>query len=475
MSLTAVEVEPSTFHQGPSRPCLDVDDIPTPWSMTSADRDNIFFATARPTTPEDSQRQEFSLPPVDGGKDAWLFLAAAFVVEALAWGFPFPFGVFEDYYRSHPPFEGQQNIVSVGTTAMGVMYLAAPIIVGGCRFFGAWARWTPIVGLSIMTLALGLSSLSTKVVHLIVTQGSFYGIGGGIAYCPCILYMDEWFVKKNGLAYGIMWSATGVAGVVVPLLMTWLFNTIGFRDTLRLWAGLLFVLTTPLAFFIKPRLPPSATSQIRPFDLKFLGSAAFLLYEVANIIESSGFFLPGIYLPTYARNTLGAGSLSAATTVLLVNIASVFGCIAMGWVIDRLHVTTCILLSTIGATIGSLVIWGLSPTLPLLYLFCIVYGFFAGSFSSTWPGIMMYMSRKGQESSSGFIDPSMVFGFLAAGRDIGNVVAGPLSESLLSGSSWKGDTLAFGYGSGYGSLIVFTGVTALIGGSTFLWRRLGFL
>jgi hypothetical protein len=30
--------------------------------------------------------QEFSLPPVDGGKDAWFFLAAAFMLEALVWG-----------------------------------------------------------------------------------------------------------------------------------------------------------------------------------------------------------------------------------------------------------------------------------------------------------------------------------------------------------------------------------------------------
>lgn len=33
------------------------------------------------STPNDS-----SLPPVDEGKDAWLFLAACFVVEALVWG-----------------------------------------------------------------------------------------------------------------------------------------------------------------------------------------------------------------------------------------------------------------------------------------------------------------------------------------------------------------------------------------------------
>ncbi len=29
---------------------------------------------------------EFSLPQADGGKDAWLFLAAGFVIEALVWG-----------------------------------------------------------------------------------------------------------------------------------------------------------------------------------------------------------------------------------------------------------------------------------------------------------------------------------------------------------------------------------------------------
>jgi hypothetical protein len=27
-----------------------------------------------------------SLPPVDRGKDAWLFLAACFMIEALVWG-----------------------------------------------------------------------------------------------------------------------------------------------------------------------------------------------------------------------------------------------------------------------------------------------------------------------------------------------------------------------------------------------------
>ena len=39
-----------------------------------------------PSTRNEHENHEFSLPPADGGKDAWLFLAAGFVVEALVWG-----------------------------------------------------------------------------------------------------------------------------------------------------------------------------------------------------------------------------------------------------------------------------------------------------------------------------------------------------------------------------------------------------
>lgn len=35
---------------------------------------------------EQDHVNESQLPPVDGGKDAWLFLAACFVIEALVWG-----------------------------------------------------------------------------------------------------------------------------------------------------------------------------------------------------------------------------------------------------------------------------------------------------------------------------------------------------------------------------------------------------
>ena len=61
--------------------------------------------------------QSQSLPPVDSGKAAWLFLLGCFVIELVLWGFPFSFGVFQVYYNTHPPISLESGSVSaIGTT-----------------------------------------------------------------------------------------------------------------------------------------------------------------------------------------------------------------------------------------------------------------------------------------------------------------------------------------------------------------------
>jgi len=60
----------------------------------------------------------FSLPPADGGKDAYLFLFTCFMLEALVWGFPASYGIFQEYYTTHEPFRGSSNIAVIGTCAM---------------------------------------------------------------------------------------------------------------------------------------------------------------------------------------------------------------------------------------------------------------------------------------------------------------------------------------------------------------------
>lgn len=59
-----------------------------------------------------------------------------------------------------------------------------------------------------MCTSLAISSFATKIWHLMLFQGVLYSIGGGIAYSPMILFVNEWFIRRKGIAFGIMWVST---------------------------------------------------------------------------------------------------------------------------------------------------------------------------------------------------------------------------------------------------------------------------
>ena len=358
------------------------------------------------------------------------------------------------------------------------MYLGMPVMMGIQRLCPRLSAWSPIVGVVIMCLSLLAASFATSVPHLIATQGVLFAIGSSLSYCPCIAYLNEWFDKKKGMAYGIMWAGTGLSGSVLPFILEFLLSDVGFRTTLRLCALALVIITAPLVYFVKPRIPPQlAKKDINPFNFRFALSQTFMLHQLANVVQALGFFLPSIYLPTYARRVLGSGQFPAASTILLTNVASTVGCPAMGWLSDHLHVATCLFIATFGAALATFFLWGFATNLPVLLVFCVLYGLFAGSYTSAWTGLMRQVTTDRTLSarySCEATDPVMVLAVLAAGRGVGSVLSGPLSQALVEKMPWKGDALA-AYGSGYGPTILFTGITATLSGVVILWRYMGWI
>ncbi|KAE8376034.1 major facilitator superfamily domain-containing protein [Aspergillus bertholletiae] len=398
------------------------------------------------------------LPPVDGGLHAWLFLAACFVVEGTVWGFASCFGVFQNYYRNDPAFQGSHAIAAIGTCAMGMAYLLSPIVIATLITFPRAQRWASSVAFVVLSLSLALSSFSKNVTHLILSQGIAYGTAGCFAYAPSILFMPDWFVQKKSLAFGIVWSGSGLTGIIFPLILQTLLDAYGWQSTLRICSVAIFLLAAPFMLFHKPRTPrKTATPLQQKLDLSFHRSRTYLIYQAGNIVQSLGFFLPQIFLPSYAA-LLGAKGLQASSTITVFNISNMFGCIAIGWLADRYHVSVCIFISTVGAVVSTFLLWGFSVHLAPLYLFSILYGCTGGSFSSSWSATSSEVARSHPST-----DVSMVFAFLETGRGIGNVISGPMSEALLKTRLWEGR--AFGaYGTEYGILVVLTGVTGLLGG-----------
>lgn len=237
-----------------------------------------------------------------------------------------------------------------------------------------------------------------------------------------------------------------------------------FRVALRGWAVIVFVLSVPALYAIKPRLPPHKT---RRFDFSFLLRPSFILFQLVNTVQAAGFFIPSIYLPTYARS-LGASAITASSTLVALNLAAVIGYLWMGRAVDKFHVTIPMLICAVGSTLSVLCLWGLATNLARIFAFAVLYGLFAGGYPSLWAGMMRIVTGKTARA-----EPTLAFGFLAAGRGVGNVVSGPVSEALLRRNVWHGGA---GYGSGYGPVVVFTGVTACVSGFVYLARAAkGFL
>lgn len=344
------------------------------------------------------------------------------------------------------------------------MYMTITLWFSVLKYFPGFRKWATPLGLTIVCLSLGLGSLATNVSHLIVTQGIFYALGGAMAWAPILFYIEEWWVRRRGFAYGVTMAGLGLSGAILPIILEWLLHSYGFRTTLRVCALSFVVLNFPIVLFFKPRLPISQSSQSRAFDLSFWNCSSYLILQSGNIIQSLGFFLPAIYLPTFAKS-LGANAIQSTATIILLNGASFVGSLVMGMAVDRYHVVYCLFASAVGSATGVFLLWGFSVSLAPLYIFCIVYGAFAGSQASAWSAIMRDTLEKRRGADSG-----MVFASLAAGKGLGNLVSGPLSEALLRAGNWNA---GMAYGSGYGAVIAFTGATALLGGWGFAAKKVG--
>ena len=210
-------------------------------------------------------------------------------------------------------------------------------------------------------------------------------------------------------------------------------------------------------FLVKNRLPTSGARTLRSTDIAFLKYAPFWVFEAANIIVALGAYLPMLYIPTFAAS-IGLPTFAGPVALALYSISTFGGCLLLGSLVDHLHVCTIILFSTLGQLIAIFVFWGLTNGQALLYLFAIVYGVFGGASFATWPGCSLAI-RKAIPGC--YVDTGFVLSLLTAGKGVGSVASGPLSAALLQ-SGWQGHA-KLAYGSDFGAIIVFTGVSAMLG------------
>lgn len=403
------------------------------------------------------------------------------------------YGVFQEYYSSEMgktiALRGNPSATGfIGTTSNGVMYLSMPLLFAlftTCPRMVNRRRTAALAGAALTCASFLASSFSSHVWHLVATQGVLAALGGALVYSPLTLSLGEWFNTRNrAVAYAVTLSCKNVIGSACPFLLRRLLDRHGFRATLRIWAAVAAA-GSVLAIVLVPthpsRLSPRDGSRPRQLTFGFLKRCTFLVYAVAIALQSSGYGIPQTYLGTYAHDVAGLSQTTATLLLTTFNAPGIFASLFFGFLTDNkrfpLSATSTTSISAVSSAASAFLLWGLgSPSgggLASLMLFSATFGFFAGGYSATWGGIVNELESEAARRNEA-IDTGLVYGLLNGARGVGYVSGGLVGVPLLNvGTGAVASAGRFGYGTGYGPLIVFTGLSSMLGGWGLLWNGLG--
>ena len=251
-----------------------------------------------------------------------------------------------------------------------------------------------------------------------------YGLGFLIFYYPILSFVNEFWIERRGMAYGILCTSSGISGIVMPFAVEAMLNKYGYPTTLRAIAIGMAILTGPLIPLLKGRLPQSVHSTAGRTDWSCLKKPLFWVYCTSNLMQGLGYFFPSLYLPSYATS-IGLSSTKGALLLALLSISQVMGQLSFGYLSDhRVNLNLLIMISTLVSALASLALWGLARSLAVLVVFSFVYGFFGAGYVAMW-------ARMGSAVSNEPTAALATFSLFCFGKGVGNVVAGPIGASLI--------------------------------------------
>ncbi|MFC2021380.1 MFS transporter [Chloroflexota bacterium] len=117
-------------------------------------------------------------------------------------------------------------------------------------------RWPIVIGTCISVVGLLLMYNINSLGTYILVWGIIIAFGSNLAFGMAnAKFITSWFVRKRGLALGTRYVLTGIFGVILLPIVTWLVTTQGWRMTCVIWSGVLLVGVPLLWYFVKQKRP----------------------------------------------------------------------------------------------------------------------------------------------------------------------------------------------------------------------------
>ncbi|XP_076169989.1 monocarboxylate transporter 9 [Ptiloglossa arizonensis] len=172
--------------------------------------------------------------PPDGGW-GWVVVAASFMVNLIADGITFSFGViyveFLNYFG-----EGKSKTAWIGSLFMAMPLLSGPVAGFLTDRYGC--RRVSIAGSILATTGFVISSYANSMEVLVFTFGILAGFGLSLCFVAAVVIVAYYFDKKRSFATGLSVCGSGIGTFIFAPVTQYLLAEYGWRGTTLILAGL---------------------------------------------------------------------------------------------------------------------------------------------------------------------------------------------------------------------------------------------
>ena len=285
------------------------------------------------------------------------------------------------------------------------------------------------IGTLLNIVGLMMTSICKSFWQLVLAQGLMIGIGDGCLFLTSVAIMPQYFTTRKATATGIASMGSGIGGVIYPVVFRQLQPSIGFRWTTRVIGFIALATSMIYLAGTRPRFLPHAKRRL--LNISVLKELPFLFFNLGTFFGFMGIYVAYFYIQLYAIEEAPKVPTNVATNLLTIINAGSVGRLLPNLIADRIGpLNTQIPFVTVAAILAFC--WVRIRDTAGLIIFCILHGFFSGTFVSLQGPTVVSLCP---DLSTVGTRIGMVLAFSGMGLLVGSPVAGAI---LRSEGGWIG-------------------------------------